>query len=133
MSEVRRRAPAGLRARGRRFWKDTLDEFELSESEVQILVEVCRTLDNLDALNDVVGEQGATTEGSQGQTVVHPALQEVRQQRANLHRLIAALGLPDDDGGSVRSALSLRSISGNSSRWAGHVSEAQRKRGGRVG
>ena len=46
---------------------------------------------------------------------------EARGQRAVLHRLIAALQLPDVDGGSVPSGRSLRATAAAETRWRGHV------------
>lgn len=111
------RAPAGLKARGRRFWRETLAVYELTDSELSLLTEVCRTMDNLDALADVIATDGATTVGSQGQTVVHPALTEARGQRLVLHRLLAALALPDEDGSVLSSATRTAAEQAARARW----------------
>lgn len=124
MTARRPSAPARLGARGRRFWKDTLESFDLSNAELSILTEACRTLDDLDRLATAIEEQGATVAGSQGQPVVNPALTEARGQRVVLHRLIAALQLPDLDGKPVRSVQSIRSQSAAQARWRGHQREA---------
>src|SRR5580765_8398052 len=100
--------PAGLGARGVAFWSAVTARYGLSDSEVEILTEACRTLDDLDRLADGVAEHGAMVVGSMGQPVVNPALTELRGQRAVLHRLIAALQLPDDTGAVVPSSGSLR-------------------------
>lgn len=91
------RAPNGLKARGKRFWAEILEEFELSNAEMTILHEACRCLDRLDALTAQITADGVTTTGSMGQIVVHPAVQEARQQQLALDRLIRALGLPPDE------------------------------------
>lgn len=92
------RAPTGLRARGRRFWRETLAEHELNRPELAVLEEVCRTLDDIDLLHDAVRVDGVTVAGSTGQTRAHPALVELRQQRQVVGRLVAQLGLEDEDG-----------------------------------
>lgn len=117
------KVPPGLAARGRRFWADVTGKFELSTSELALLIEACRTMDNLDALDRQIQDAGAMTIGSTGQPVVNPALTEARGQRLALHRLIAALALPDEDAGAVPSAQSIRGKRAASVRWAGHVKE----------
>ena len=117
-------APAGLSTRGKRYWKQTTDTFELTDSETQLLLEVCRTLDQLDALAAAVAADGPMVVGSQGQPVVHPGLTEARGQRAILHRLIAALRLPDEDGAAVPTGRQIGSVASNRARWAGHRKEA---------
>ena len=97
-SDKRPRTPPGLAARGRRFWRDTVAEFDLSGAELHLLQEACRTLDDLDRLAGMVEQYGPTVTGSQGQPVCNPALTEARGQRLALHRLVSALALPDDDG-----------------------------------
>ena len=109
--------PEGLQTRGRHFWTDTLDRYELSDAEQQILTEVCRTLDNLDDLAEAIELDGPTTKGSMGQTVVHPALTEARGQRLVLHRLLAALQLPDEDGQTITTATQTRGRTAAQARW----------------
>ncbi|PYF99257.1 Phage terminase, small subunit [Georgenia satyanarayanai] len=128
------KAPVGLKARGRRFWKETLEDFELTDGELNLLAEVCRTLDTLDLLAATIAKDGTTTAGSQGQIVMHPAVSEARQQRLALHRLLAALALPDDEGGTISNP---RAISGHENaraRWLGKDTEAAARRAeGRAG
>lgn len=102
------RAPAGLRARGRRFWRETVSEHELSTPELALLEEISRTIDDIDLLHTAVREDGATVAGSKGQTRAHPALVELRHQRQVLGRLVSQLGLEDEDGGSVPSLKTAR-------------------------
>jgi len=113
----RRRAPDGLGARGARFWRSCTASFEFSEAEFNILEEACRTLDDLDRLAEAVAADGAMVRGSAGQPVVHPALTEARGQRLALHRLLAALQLPDEDGATIPTSTSLRSSTAARARW----------------
>ena len=117
------RAPAGLAARGRRFWRETVARFELTDAELQILQEACRTLDRLDSLDALVTEQGATIEGSTGQTILHPAIGEARQQRVTFERLVKALALPDEDehaGPEAMTDPSAKARHAARTRWAKH-------------
>lgn len=122
--------PVGLGERGRQFWVDTWADYELTDSEAVLLEEACRVLDRLDGLDATIRREGMTTVGSTGQSVIHPAIQEARQQQVVLHRLIAALSLPDEEGDSVLSAGQVRSQVANRVRWAGVDTEAARVRRG---
>jgi P27 family predicted phage terminase small subunit len=93
-------APRGLRPAGRRLWKAVTGEFDLDDHEAALLLQACRTVDNLDQLQAILDENGLIADSSQG-IRVHPALVEARQQRLALAKLLAALGLP---GGVVDDA-----------------------------
>ncbi len=88
--------PPGTRVAGRRLWSAIVDDYDLAEHELQILREAVRTVDLIDALHKVAGEEGPLAESSQG-VRVHPALVELRQQRITLARLLAALKIPSED------------------------------------
>lgn len=133
MSTTKPKMPAGLAARGAGFWRRTVKSYDLSDSEVQLLAEACRTLDQLDALAEAVARDGATVPGSMGQTTVHPALGEARGQRQVLHKLLAALALPDLEDESAAPMPSPRQVSARraaEARWAGKDTEAARRRTG---
>jgi P27 family predicted phage terminase small subunit len=111
------------RGRGRRFWKRVVGEWECSPTELELLAEACRTLDELDALRRAVAKQGATVAGSQGQPRAHPALAELRQARGELRRLFDALGIPQPLAGAapaedVVSLTSRRAQRAARARWA---------------
>ena len=118
-----------MAARGRTFWSSITTMYDLSAAELEILLEVCRTMGRLDKLDAFITEAGVTAEGSQGQTVVNGALTEARGQQLVLHRLIAALALPDEEGTSVPSASTLRAQTAGAARWAGVKTEASLRRG----
>lgn len=99
-----RPVPDGLAERGRRYWESVDGGYALSDSEAEVLVEVCRTLDTLDDLAAQVATHGTMVEGSAGQPVLNPAVAEARGQRLLVHRLMAALALPDEDGATLPSA-----------------------------
>lgn len=55
--------------------------------------------------------------GSTGQPVVHPAVAEMRQQRAVLGSLLGQLALPDEDGEAVRTPAKQRARKAARARW----------------
>lgn len=117
-----------LGPRGSAFWTSTLGRYALTDSELTILTEACRTIDALDALDRMITTVGPTTIGASGQTVVNPALTEARGQRLVLHRLIAALNLPDADGATVPNGHGIRGRTAATAKWA-----QQRRAASRVG
>ena len=118
MTETRKpAAPGDLRARGRRFWRETLAVYTLTDSEMELLREACRLLDECEALREAVAADGVTVTGSTGQTRVHPALGEMRQHRLALGRLLAQLALPDPDGKPLASPESVRGATAARTRW----------------
>jgi hypothetical protein len=93
------RVPAGLGAAGKALWKSILSDldegWELENRELHFLRRAARCEDELVALEKIVDRDGETTEGSRGQTIVHPALGEGRQLRLVQLRLLSALELQD--------------------------------------
>jgi len=114
---VTTKAPTGLGPRGRAFWRATIAGFDLERGELELLAEVCRTLDEVDALTAAIGRDGVTVAGSAGQTRTHPAINEVRQHRLALGRLLGQLALPDLDGRAIPKPSSLRAAHAARSRW----------------
>ena len=88
------RAPAGLRRRGKALWRDVLSGFQLSEGECALLLEGCRCLDDIEALQLAVADAPMTTIGSRGQDVVHPLRAELRSERLLLAKLLSQLDVP---------------------------------------
>src|SRR5215210_1394008 len=95
-------APKGLRAGGRRLWKETMARYELGEHELLVLQEACRTADRLDRLAAEAATAPLTVTNAKGDVIANPLVVESRQQALVLSRLLAALRLPDDDAGVVR-------------------------------
>ncbi len=112
--------PHGLRARGGAFWSEAIASYELSGSELELLVEACRLLDEVEALHDAIEADGLTVAGAAGQTRIHPAVAEVRQHRLALGRVLAQLQLPDDEGATMPTSQRARAQRAAAVRWAGH-------------
>jgi len=106
-------APRGLGTRGRRFWRWAVREFDIGRAERELLAEVCRVLDTVDALQGQIAEDGDVVGGKP-----HPAHVELRQQRLALGRLLAQLDIPDE---AIDSPTTTRARKAARSRWDGHV------------
>lgn len=72
---------------------------EFDERESAILDLAVGMADAIEALEQLVEEQGLTVKGSQGQERFNPAVTELRQQRASLSRMLGMLRIPEDAGG----------------------------------
>ena len=94
-----RRPPADLvgRGRGRAFWAEVYRQYdELGPHEIELLSEVCRCLDLVDALAREVRKAGLVVDGDAGPRP-NPLLVELRLQRESLRHLMRSLNLPGDD------------------------------------
>lgn len=109
--------PAGLQARGHRFWRTVHETWLVDAGETELLVEVCRQLDVCEALAAVVAREGVLSVGSTGAVRAHPAVAELRAARLALARLVAQLDLPDVTGSTMPSAASTRARKAARARW----------------
>ncbi|WP_127475042.1 terminase [Microbacterium sulfonylureivorans] len=116
MSETEEEAPDGLGVRGAKFWLSLTADMEFDAKESEVLLEVCRTLDRIDALAAAVDADGTMITGSMGQRVLHPAVGELRQQQAAFVRLVADLHLPEDVAAQDRFNTA-RGKAGAAARW----------------
>jgi hypothetical protein len=94
-------------------------ELDFSDAETELLIEACRVIDTVEALQAVVVADGTTSTGSKGQTVTHPALQELRQQRSLLSRLLPQLeDVEEATSPALASAASVRGRKAANARWS---------------
>jgi len=90
---------------GSRFRTAFAGEFEDPGLLYQTLLDqTVAALDLIEELEKVVGRDGLTVSGSRGQSIVNPAIPELRQQRAALAKLLGSMDL-DDSGQSAGTAL----------------------------
>lgn len=112
--------PSELSAAGQRLWREVADgDLLLRPDELAVLAEACATRDVIVALAKATADAPAMIEGSRGQTVVNPGLQELRQQRQLLASLLRQLGIPDpdDDGDWDGLSASQRARKAAGKRW----------------
>jgi hypothetical protein len=91
--------PKGIGPRGSAFWIEAQTSLEFDARETALLLEVCRTLDTIDALAAAVQADGVMLTGSQGQQVLNGAVGELRQQQAAYARLVTQLNLEGAEAG----------------------------------
>lgn len=85
--------PKGSGPRGRKLWREVMEAWELDEHERALLIELCRTHDQLEVLHGIVEAEGTIIDSPTGRRT-HPAVVEARQQRIAAARLTAVLRLP---------------------------------------
>jgi hypothetical protein len=92
--------PLDLRPEGSALWDDLAGnpDFALRPDEYRILAAACRQADVVAALEAAfAAEPSYLVRGSQGQPTVNGLITEARLGRAELSRLLKALGVPDDE------------------------------------
>lgn len=88
-------APEGLGSAGSALWDSIIPAYELRPDELRMLADACREADIVQRLEDDLTDSPLLVKGSQGQDVISPLVQEVRQHRTVLAGLLRALKLPD--------------------------------------
>ncbi|MBI4898738.1 MAG: hypothetical protein HY827_10290 [Actinobacteria bacterium] len=93
--------PDGLGNAGKKLWSamhaDLPDGWEFSKRELVQLEMAAHQADDLARLETEI-RKGTTRKGSMGQTALNGAIQEARQARAAVDRLIGRLAIPDESG-----------------------------------
>lgn len=91
--------PDNLGSAGAELWDSMTDEFDFTgePGKIAILQRACRVADQIEKLEQATASEPMTAKGSMGQLVIHPFIQEIRQQTGTLNALIKALGLPETD------------------------------------
>lgn len=89
--------PAHLTDAGRRLWVAVTDGLEFRPDEYAVLAQACATADAIATLEHELSSGSVMIAGSRGQDVLHPAVAELRQQRALLASLLSRLDIPETD------------------------------------
>ena len=88
------RAPTGLKAPGKKFWKKVLSEYEMEEShDLQRLFLACGCLDEISECEGVVAKEGRFIEDRFKQQKENPASRSIRDNKVLFCRIIRELGL----------------------------------------
>lgn len=111
-------APAKLGTKARGLWAAVTKTYDLRVDELRVLEDACREIDLIERLEGELREAKLVVKGSMGQPVANPLVQELRQHRGVLARLLAGLKLPDSEDGRAAAAAADRS---SSAREAAHA------------
>ena len=110
-------APSRLGAKAKRLWTEITGTYDLRADELRILEDACREVDIVERLEDEFRTAPTMVRGSMGQDVASPLLQELRQHRAVVARLLGQLKLPDEDGRQQESVSNAARKAANA-RWS---------------
>lgn len=95
--------PTGLRARGKRLWRELHESADFSDCPETRLVaeEACYLADEIARQRTLIRQSGADTRvrGSQGQPVSMPEIADLQRNQGILLSLLKSLRLPEEDGG----------------------------------
>lgn len=89
--------PAGLGEQAAQLWRDIVDEQELRRDELRILEDACREVDLIERMHVELQTAPLVVKGSMGQDVANPLVQELRQHRGLVARLLGSLKLRDEE------------------------------------
>jgi hypothetical protein len=94
-------APEGLGERALALWSGTVKGLELEAGELVLLESACRLVDQIDAMQAALEEQGPIVKGSRGQPAASPLLREIRAHDLAVTRILRTLmaAMPEEEDG----------------------------------
>ena len=99
MDEKRKRVsptPPELGAHGAKFWRHTLTEWTLGELEKQILLGICRNLDEFHRCADLIKTEGTMAVSARG-SKVRPEVSLMKDSWRSFLQGCKALGIPEEE------------------------------------
>lgn len=90
-------APEGLGPKALEVWTGIAGDYDLRTDERRVLEDACREIDLIERLEEALRTSDLIVTGSMGQPVASPLVQELRQHRGVLARLLGWLKLPDEE------------------------------------
>lgn len=113
--------PTGLKARGKRLWRELHESADFSDCPETRLVaeEACYLTDEIARQRRLIGAAGTDTRvrGSQGQPVSMPEIADLQRNQGILLSLLKSLRLPDEDGGNGKLTRSQAGRIAAEARW----------------
>jgi hypothetical protein len=117
MADHRPKPPPNLGSAGRELWSAMQsalgDDLRFTARELQVLRRACALADREAALQEIVETDGLVGRGSRGQTVVHPAVTELRMTQQLIVVMLQRVSLDD----TVASPRSQRATTAARARW----------------
>jgi hypothetical protein len=87
--------PTGLRAPGRAFWGEIVEQFIPSPGELEILRQAARCVDEADRLERELRKQPMMVSGYAGQPRPNPLYKVLQEHRLLIRKLVDSLGIPE--------------------------------------
>lgn len=113
-----RTVPTKLGPKARKFWRETVGNYDLSAHEALLLESACREIDIVERLQKELDGADLVVPGSMGQDTAHPLLMEVRMHRASFAAIIKQLDLPDVEEEKSVSPRSRQAQAAANARWS---------------
>jgi phage terminase small subunit len=103
-ARVKRPSPPLLGPAGLKTWREIVRTYELSPGELEVLRQVCATVDTIAWCHEQLASEPMVVAGSVGQSRPNPLLASLADQRRTLATLWRELSLPmpDEDQGQRR-------------------------------
>ena len=89
--------PEGLGSKALVVWSEVAGTYDLRVDELRVLEDACREIDLIERLESELRGAELIVVGSMGQPVANPLVQELRQHRGVLARLLGGLTRPDEE------------------------------------
>lgn len=112
-----RTVPTKLGVKARKFWRETVANYDLSPHEALLLEAACREIDIVERLQKELDGANLVVPGSMGQDTAHPLLTEVRMHRASFAAIVKQLALPDAEADEKPSPRTQRAQAAANARW----------------
>jgi hypothetical protein len=109
--------PEGLGPKALVVWSEIAGSYELRIDELRVLEDACREIDLIERLEAELVHAELMVTGSMGQPVASPLVQELRQHRGVLARLLGWLKLPDEETPAKGSPASASARQAAMTRW----------------
>lgn len=113
----RRTPPTKLGPKARKFWRETVEIFELSPADALVLEGACREIDIIERLQKELEGASLVVPGSMGQDTAHPLLQELRMHRQTFNSIVKQLALPEAEDEKPMSPGSRQAQAAANARW----------------
>lgn len=108
--------PEGLGDKALVVWTEIAGNYDLRIDELRVLEDACREIDLIERLEGELLHADLIVTGSMGQPVASPLVQELRQHRGVLARLLGWLKLPDEEA-PAKGAASASARQAAMARW----------------
>ena len=90
----RKTYPRGLKAHGKAVWDNVVDNYTIDPAETVVLEQLCKTIDQIDAIDAEMSTMGIIVAGSKGQPTVNGLIRARMDLVKLVDQLSRSLSLP---------------------------------------